>query len=64
MALVEVEVHGNGVAVVTLNRPAAMNALSKALRAELAAVMRAMDSRDDVRAVVLTGACARAGRSC
>ena len=60
MALVEVEVHGNGVAVVTLNRPEAMNALSKALRAELAAVMRAMDSRDDVRAVVLTGAGARA----
>lgn len=60
MALVEVEVQGNGVAVVTLNRPEAMNALSKALRAELAAVMRTMDSRDDVRAVVLTGAGARA----
>ena len=59
MALVEVEVDG-GVAVVTLNRPDAMNALSKALRAELAAVMRDMDVRDDVRAVVLTGAGARA----
>lgn len=59
MALVEVEV-ADGVAVVTLNRPEAMNALSKALRAELASVMRQMDVRDDVRAVVLTGAGTRA----
>lgn len=59
MALVEVDV-ADGVAVVTLNRPEAMNALSKALRVELAATMRALDSRDDVRAVVLTGAGTRA----
>jgi enoyl-CoA hydratase len=59
MALVEVEV-ADGVAVVTLNRPEAMNALSKALRAELASVMRQMDVRDDVRVVVLTGAGTRA----
>lgn len=59
MALVEVEV-ADGVAVVTLNRPEAMNALSKALRAELAAVMLDMDTRADVRAVVLTGAGTRA----
>lgn len=60
MALVLVDVGADGVAVVTLNRPEAMNALSKALRAELAAVMREMDSRDDVRVVVLTGAGDRA----
>jgi enoyl-CoA hydratase len=60
MALVAVEVGADGVAVVTLNRPEAMNALSKALRAELAAVMRDMDVRADVRAVVLTGAGERA----
>ncbi len=59
MALVLVDV-ADGVAVVTLNRPEAMNALSKALRAELAAVMREMDARDDVRVVVLTGAGERA----
>lgn len=59
MALVEVEVAGR-VALVTLNRPEAMNALSKALRVELAAVMRAMESRADVGAVVLTGAGTRA----
>jgi enoyl-CoA hydratase len=60
MALVLVDVGVDGVAVVTLNRPEAMNALSKALRAELAAVMREMDARDDVRVVVLTGAGERA----
>ena len=59
MALVEVEID-DAVAVVTLNRPEAMNALSKALRAELAAVMVEMDRRADVRVVVLTGAGERA----
>lgn len=56
MALVLTEVAADGVAVVTLNRPEAMNAMNRALRTELAAVMRAMDRRTDVRAVVLTGA--------
>ena len=59
MAIVEVEVE-DGIAVVILNRPEAMNALSKALRADLARVMREMDARDDVRAVILTGAGTRA----
>lgn len=59
MALVNVDVDG-GVAVVTLNRPEAMNALSKALRAELYSVMVDIDLRDDVRVVILTGAGERA----
>ncbi|MDF2603779.1 enoyl-CoA hydratase [Sphingomonas sp.] len=50
----------DGVATVTLNRPAAMNALSTALRARLYAVMKQVDADDDVRAVVLTGAGERA----
>jgi enoyl-CoA hydratase len=45
-----------GAALVTLNRPEAMNALSKALRRELAAVFAALKADDSVRAVVLTGA--------
>lgn len=57
--LVTVERDGP-VAVVTLNRPEAMNALSRALRAELAAAMTALDADESVRAVVLTGAGARA----
>ncbi|WP_017667284.1 enoyl-CoA hydratase [Sandarakinorhabdus sp. AAP62] len=48
------------VAIVTLNRPQAMNALSQALRRELARVFRALEADDDVRAIVLTGAGTRA----
>ena len=50
----------DGVALVTLNQPDAMNALSKALRARLAEVMRQVDADDDVRVVILTGAGERA----
>ncbi len=57
--LVEIERHGP-VAVVRLNRPEAMNALSAALRAQLAEAMLAVDADDGVRAVVLTGAGDRA----
>ncbi len=57
--LIIVEIN-EGVATVTLNRPEAMNALSKALRARLFQVMTALDTDDDVRAVVLTGAGTRA----
>jgi len=55
MSLVVVETR-DGVALVTLNRPEAMNALSKAMRAEIAQVFLALDTEDAVRAVVLTGA--------
>jgi enoyl-CoA hydratase len=58
-ALVLVERHGP-VALVTLNRPEAMNALSRGLRAALAEAMVVLDQDDSVRAVVLTGAGARA----
>lgn len=50
----------DGVAVVTLNRPDAMNALSKALRSELHKVMVALDKDDEVSVVILTGAGTRA----
>ena len=60
MALVEVEVAAPGVAVVTINRPEAMNAMNRGVRRELAAAMRRLDADDDVRAVVLTGAGERA----
>ena len=48
------------VATVTLNRPEAMNALSRALRAEFAAAMRGLAADDGIRAIVLTGAGERA----
>jgi len=47
-------------AIVTLNRPDAMNALNRALRRRLFEVMKEVDARDDVRAVILTGAGERA----
>jgi enoyl-CoA hydratase len=50
----------DAVATVTLNRPEAMNALSRALRAELAATMTALAADQSIRAIVLTGAGKRA----
>lgn len=48
------------VAIVTLNRPHAMNALSSALRAGLADALRAADADPEVGVIVLTGAGDRA----
>jgi enoyl-CoA hydratase len=59
VALVTVE-KADGVALVTMDRPDAMNALSRALQAELAAAFLALDREDDVRVLILTGAGTRA----
>lgn len=59
MAAVEVERCG-GYAVVTMNRPEAMNALSTALRSGLASTFDALEADPDIRAVILTGAGDRA----
>lgn len=48
------------IAVVTLNRPEAMNALSKALRAALHDAMVALDADPAISVVILTGAGERA----
>ncbi len=53
--VVLVDVDGE-VATVTLNRPEARNALSRALRRALFASLRELDERDGVLAIVLTGA--------
>jgi enoyl-CoA hydratase len=53
--LVLVEV-ADQVATVTLNRPGARNALNRELRRALRQVMRGLDERADVAAIVLTGA--------
>jgi enoyl-CoA hydratase len=58
--LVKLERRGKGMALITLNRPEAMNALSVGLRARLAAVMREVDADPAIRAIVLTGAGERA----
>lgn len=46
----------DGIAVVTLNRPDAMNALSSALRRALAQAFRELAADDAIGAVILTGA--------
>jgi len=53
--VIEVE-KKDGVALVTLNRPEAMNALSKAMRVALAATFADLNDDPEVRCVVLTGA--------
>ncbi|MDE3116964.1 MAG: enoyl-CoA hydratase [Pseudomonadota bacterium] len=45
----------DGVGVITLNRPKALNALNSELLAELVAALQAWDQDDAVRAIVLTG---------
>jgi enoyl-CoA hydratase len=47
---------GDGVAVLTLNRPEKRNALSRALRDETVLRLDALEQSDTVRVVVLTGA--------
>ncbi|MFJ8585832.1 enoyl-CoA hydratase/isomerase family protein [Streptomyces sp. NPDC093595] len=57
---VTVERGGDGVAVVTLDRPGKLNALDLAMAAELSAVWRGLRYDGGVRAAVLTGAGGRA----
>ena len=53
--LVLVDIDG-AVATVTLNRPDARNALNRELRKALPTTLRELDQRDDIAAIVLTGA--------
>jgi 2-(1,2-epoxy-1,2-dihydrophenyl)acetyl-CoA isomerase len=55
-ATVLVEVAGDGVATVTLNRPDALNALTVQMKRELLAVFRRLERDPSVGAVILTGA--------
>jgi len=50
------DVDGDGIATLTLNRPEAMNAWNGRMAFELDEALRALDRDDAVRAVVLTGA--------
>ena len=50
----------DGVALVTLTRPRALNAMSFALLTDLARVIEALDADPEVRAIVITGAGTRA----
>ena len=54
--LVEIDRLAAGIALVRLNRPRAMNALSMALRQALVRVMAELEADPDCRVVILTGA--------
>lgn len=57
--LVKVEAHGS-VAMLTMNRPEAMNALSRGLRVALAEAICAANAAPEIHAIILTGAGTRA----
>ena len=54
--VLHIEVDDAGVALVVLNRPAARNALNSLLLGGLRASLQTLEEREDVRAIVLTGA--------
>ena len=53
--LVLVDIHDDGTATITLNRPQKRNALSAALIADLISAFQSLERDDSVRAMVLTG---------
>ena len=55
-ALVLTEIHPDGYAVLSLNRPASLNALSRALMRQLATTIDALEADERVRVLILTGA--------
>lgn len=50
----------DGVGIVTLNRPAMLNAMNRALSAELRAAVQALDDDETIGCIVITGAGERA----
>eukprot|EP00246_Nothoceros_aenigmaticus_P005021 TRINITY_DN16830_c0_g2_i1.p1 TRINITY_DN16830_c0_g2~~TRINITY_DN16830_c0_g2_i1.p1 ORF type:complete len:263 (+),score=42.41 TRINITY_DN16830_c0_g2_i1:162-950(+) len=54
--LIEVEVGGDGVAVITLNRPEALNALTKEMISDLALAFRDLEVNPEAKVIILTGA--------
>ena len=50
----------DGVATITLNRPAKLNAVTKQMSADLLALVSRLDNDDAIRVAILTGAGARA----
>lgn len=54
MTLLKQEI-ANGIALLTLNRPEAMNALSRALRSDLADAIEAVDADPEVKVIIFSG---------
>src|SRR3954466_14002330 len=56
METLRIDRRGDGTAVLTIDRPDKLNAMSQTFFAELPQAMRALDEDPDVRVCVLTGA--------
>lgn len=54
--LILVEKTSNGIATITLNRPQALNALTRDMLVHLAFTFTRLDEEPDVRVIILTGA--------
>ncbi|KAG6541771.1 hypothetical protein Mapa_016783 [Marchantia paleacea] len=52
---IKLEVSGNGIATVTLNRPKTMNSLSSDMIYYLAHIMKSVANDDEVKVIILTG---------
>lgn len=52
---IKLEKHGEGVSLVTLNRPQALNAINADMRRDLADTFRKIAADDSIRVVVITG---------
>lgn len=55
-SMLKVEKRPDGIAIVTINRPQALNALTKAMLIDLASTFKALDRAQDVSVIILTGA--------
>lgn len=53
---VSLEIRDNGIAIITLNRPQAMNAFTYVMCGEMRQVYRIVNESDDVKVVIITGA--------
>ncbi|MCO5556340.1 hypothetical protein L7F22_009888 [Adiantum nelumboides] len=54
--LVKAEKRENGIGIVTINRPQALNALTKGMMIDLANFIKALDADSNVKVIILTGA--------
>jgi enoyl-CoA hydratase len=60
MEYLQLERQDTGIAIITFNRPEALNALNSATLTELADVLDIIDTDDNIRVLILTGAGAKA----
>jgi enoyl-CoA hydratase len=53
---IQLEVFSSGIAIITLNRPKALNALTRDMLTRLAELFQELDQRPAVKVIILTGA--------